>query len=221
MSHVGGVPEPAPAPTKARPEIGSTSMANVIQNWLDSIMSIGSWTTLRSIGNSRLVQASVAFPFVGYVILFNGDVARFLGMDAIDHRDFTNVFDWLWRQKLFFMYFGLMALGIGSTIYQIRCPYFVKKYGDWADFINGDGESYSYSYLRELGTAVGITYPEDYTEKESGSVGSEIMQAWYERQSLDLPVARFFVSLFFVTGFALLAVPSTLTAIKVIGIAFR
>jgi hypothetical protein len=77
---------------------------------------IPTWASLRSIGNSRAVQASVAFPVIGYLVLLSSQFTSFFdgGLigDVKHHRDA----DWwnrMWSLKLYFVYFGLLFLGIG------------------------------------------------------------------------------------------------------------
>jgi hypothetical protein len=147
------------------------------------------WATLRSFGNSRAVQLSVLFPIVGYLILFNDEVARFLSMAALDKKPSPQgVFETLWRAKLYFVYFGLMAMGIGSGIYQVSCPYLIKKYGDWADYVRFDGESISEEGMSQLGKLVGIDYWAENREQRD-SLGADIMRNWYGQLSRRKPTA--------------------------------
>jgi hypothetical protein len=90
------------------------------------------WTQLRSIGNSRIVQASVLFPFIGYLILFNDQATSLLSTVRLDHAlPNEGWFATVWARKLYFLYFGLMSLGFGSLGYSQYCPRIIKKYGDW------------------------------------------------------------------------------------------
>ena len=84
------------------------------------------WAQLRSAGNSRIVQTSVLFPLVGYLILFNDQVISFLSMHKLDHPP-DGFLASIWTRKLYFLYFGLMSLGIGSFIYSLRCPFIICR----------------------------------------------------------------------------------------------
>ena len=174
-----------------------------------------SWASLRSVGNSKIVQLSAIFPFIGYLILFNDEVAKFLSMAGLDNAPTGRLFDNLWRQKLYFLYFGLMFTGVASTVYQVWCPYLVKKHGDWADYVRIDGDSLSDAAAESLGTALGRNYAYDCMIKNSDNVTMDYMREWYSEQSNDKPFARFSVTVFFGAGFFLLAIPSMLSAIKV------
>lgn len=174
-----------------------------------------SWSTLRSIGNSSLVRLSALFPFVGYFILFNDNVTTFLQAHGLENPPIgVSLLDNLWSKKLYFLYFGLMLSGAGSILYQWWCPPEVKKHQDWKDYIALEGETPSFTYLRELGNKVGINYIPSHDR--SGSDGSDIMQRWYEMQNKSFFVARSVVTLLFAASFILLSIPSVLTATKVL-----
>lgn len=174
------------------------------------------WVTLRSLGNSRAVQLSVLFPAVGYLILFNDQIARFLNMEALDqHLSQVTVVTALWRSKLYFLYCGLMAMGMGSAIYQIACPYIVKKHGDWADYVRVDGDSISDAGAEQLATALGANYHASWPLEVRENATVDLMRNWYGYQSSIRPIARYAVTILFLVGLGLLAVPSVLTAIKV------
>jgi hypothetical protein len=59
------------------------------------------WMELRSVGNSRVVQTSVVFPLIGYLILFNDQVASFLVMRGLDMASPAHGWvAWIWARKL-------------------------------------------------------------------------------------------------------------------------
>jgi hypothetical protein len=174
------------------------------------------WVTLRSFGNSRAVQLSAIFPFVGYLILFNDDISRYLSMQALDKPEAYGLIDRLWTAKLYFIYFGLMFLGIGSFIYQWSCPFIIKKHPDSIDYIKHDSESVSETAVISLGRVVGIPYNSFAAKDERDEAVMDIMRAWYADQSKDKQALRIVVTIFFGAGSLLLAVPSLLTAYKVL-----
>lgn len=135
------------------------------------------WSTLRSLGNSRAVQFSAIFPAIGYFILFNDEVARFLGMAALDRSpNHGGLLEHLWGLKLFFLYFGLMSLGLGSALYQFKCPYIIKKHGDWMDYVRLDGDSLSGRAAADLAQTVGIPYSDTESEMSQDEAIMRSMQ---------------------------------------------
>lgn len=168
-----------------------------------------SWAELRSIGNSRLVQASILFPLVGYLILFNDEVGSFFRTGKLDAAaPSLELIGWLWARKLYFLYFGLMSLGIGSAVYSIWCPHIVKKHADFADYIRLDGAALSSEAVMELSRLISF-YPSDK---------QDILRAWYAYLSDSSPWARNASTVLFGAGFLLLAVPSAISAIKIVAL---
>jgi hypothetical protein len=113
---------------------------------LDQVLVFTHWDKLRALGNSRIVQISGAFPLIGYVILVNEEAVRILRSTPF----FGDRIDAAPSWRLYLIYYGLMFLGAGSLVYQVRCPYIVKKYADPFDFIRTDKESYTNADLDEL-----------------------------------------------------------------------
>lgn len=173
------------------------------------------WDILRSIGNSRAVQMSVLFPAIGYLILFNDQVARFLSMQALEVSSTGSVIEFLWRTKLYFLYFGLMAMGVGSGIYQMACPFIIKKHGDSLDYIRIDGNSISYQSAQHLGHDLGMELQLKQSKDALDNDIMNIMQNWYADQSKVKPYLRNAVTALFGIGGVLLAIPSVAAAIKI------
>lgn len=172
------------------------------------------WTTLRSLGNSQSVKLSALFPFVGFWILFNDQAHQFLKISVLDgDLSSKSWIESLWLNKIFFVYFGLLFLGIGSFIYQARCPYIIKKHADWSDYVTGDGEAMNAAQLFNLSKVLDID-----VDQAGGSLDkarSFLMQNWYADQSADKPFSRLITASCFFIGLGLLAVPSIISAIKV------
>jgi hypothetical protein len=179
-----------------------------------------SWAELRSLGNSRVVQASAMFPFVGYLILFNDQLNSFFVTAGLDNAPpSVDWVAWLWSRKLYFLYFGLMALGIGSFVYTWKCPPFVKKHGDFADYIRIDGPSLSTSAVLEIGESFG--FPKDDVLKDVSKYKPDILRFWYADRSNAHRVARDLTTVLFGVGLFLLAIPSAISAFKIAALFLR
>jgi hypothetical protein len=167
---------------------------------------LSTWMELRALGNSRAVQASVLFPVVGYLILFNDQVSTFLSISRLENAQPTlGVLGWAWSHKLHFIYFGLMSLGLGSFIYSFRCPFIIKKHGDFADYVRIDGPSISDETAYEYRQILGIP----------AQSKADILHHWYAQHSAQRPFSRIAVTILFAVGLALLAVPSFISALKI------
>lgn len=83
------------------------------------------WSTLRAVANSRFATATMLIPLIGYLLLFNGTIIDYLrlaqdfaGIEGGDpnQRSIQTI------NKLYFTYFGLCGIAVGSLIFRLRCP---------------------------------------------------------------------------------------------------
>lgn len=97
-----------------------------------------SWSSLSSLGNSSIVKLTVIVPILGTILVFNESVASFLRLAQGYLADIgvaeTQQNEYSLRQ-LYFLYFGLSAVGIGSLIFGLLCPTMVKKHPDALDHV--------------------------------------------------------------------------------------
>jgi hypothetical protein len=180
---------------------------------------IPTWTQLRAIGNSRAIQASVAFPIVGYLVLLSSHFTTFFDGGLAGQSQHHSL-DWwsrLWALKLYFVYFGLLSLGIGSALYQWRCPRQIKKHGDWEDYVRIDGDIMNDTYVRILGQTIGRNFDNEILKGETGaSLRLQYLHQHYARLSAEEKFCRAVVACFFAVGLLLLFVPSSMTAVKIV-----
>jgi hypothetical protein len=195
----------------------------VTQDKLDKLRTrfIPTWASLRSIGNSRAIQASVAFPVIGYLVLLSSQFTSIFdgGLTGEAHQGG----DWwsrLWSLKLYFVYFGLLSLGIGSALYQYRCPRQIKKHGDWEDYVRIDGPAMTESYITAIGKLIGREYMPDLVNAKghATAVHNQYLRLHYATLSAEAKYSRLAVTFFFTYGLGLLAVPSLMTALKIIAL---
>ena len=173
------------------------------------------WGNLRVFGNSRPVQMATIFPIVGYFILLSTPVTNLIDGGIAGPVASGNLIDAAWSFKLYFVYFGLISLGIGSAIYQMRCPREVKKYADNAEFVLIHSDAVTMNELRFMADETVHqegTLPAHYQQPE---YRIPTMKKFYALKSHELPLSRLATTIFFFSGFALLAVPSLLTLTRV------
>src|SRR3954452_15966758 len=102
-----------------------------IRKWLNAVPN---WSTLRTLGQSRLLALTALVPFLGSLILFNQQLVDFLLLSPSLVGKWTGVTDQnavtvsraftLGRLQL--TYFGLCFLGISS----LRCPAEIKRFSN-------------------------------------------------------------------------------------------
>lgn len=173
------------------------------------------WSALRSLGNSPSVSLSVVFPFVGYWILFSDFASQYLSMSSLDSPPADSSFlGWLSQSRLYFLYFGLLFLGIGSFIYQVRCPYIIKKHADWSDYVIGDGAAMSSRHVTSLGHVLGVIETTAPTP-DLDTTRVLFMQRWFAEESYKHTLPRLAVAMCFYVGLTLIAIPSAVSALKI------
>jgi hypothetical protein len=174
------------------------------------------WAGLRGIGNSSAVRASIIVPVIGYLIILNSTVADFLKLHGIEwaHQP-ASVWDHLWSLKLYLVYFGLMFLGVGAAIYQWQCPPFVKKYGDWADYVAGVAPHADRKQIEFLGRTVGRNVDMDELTGNADDHARSYLRQHYAYMSKNGFGWRVATTVLFASGFALLSIPSFMTAVRV------
>lgn len=173
------------------------------------------WADLRGVGNSAPVRASIVVPVIGYLIILNSTLADYLKLHGVEwvHQP-AGVWDRLWAVKLYLVYFGLMFLGIGAAIYQWKCPPFIKKYSNWADYVAGVEPYTELSQIDALAEIVGIPL-EIHDFRRQGDELKFLLRAHYAQMSSYYPRWRLAEALLFGAGFLLLAIPSGMTAVRV------
>lgn len=100
--------------------------------------SLPRWSRLREAGNSNLVQLTILIPLIGYLIIFNEQVASYLelikevsGGQAVEGLSVS--------PRLLLIYFGLCLISFGAILYRRYCPIEIKRYGSSTEFVGGDG----------------------------------------------------------------------------------
>jgi hypothetical protein len=111
--------------------------------------------------------------------------------------------------------FGLMFLGVGAALYQLKCPPFVKKYGDWADYVAGVAPHADYKSMVSLGYSIGRDPGRDQLTGTSDDWARSYLREHYGLMSIEFRGWRIATAVLFAWGFALLAIPSFMTAVRV------
>lgn len=104
------------------------------------------WLTLSSIGRSRAVSLTIIIPFVGYIILFNEYIikyflfARAVIVDVSPNIDIDIAQNKISLENLYFLYFGLLFLGLASSLFSFFCPEEIKQNKTSNEFIKSEEE---------------------------------------------------------------------------------
>jgi hypothetical protein len=171
------------------------------------------------------MRLTILLPVIGYFILFNDKVGEFLRLNSRIEAPQASP-----STNLMLVYFGLLILSMGSTLYAYYCHDRVKYYGTATAYIGGDGPHLT------TRTYDDILYELQDTQYEALAPRSEFMEQFPERvpefrkDILDLvfrkwdsdyPIARAGTAVFYIAGLVILFIPSANVFFKVAGIFFR
>lgn len=84
------------------------------------------WTSIRLLGESRLVKATVFIPVFGYIILFGEKYKDYLKVVFEDYSSW----------KMIFLYFGFTSIAFSTILFAWFCPRVVKLYKSEEDYID-------------------------------------------------------------------------------------
>ena len=114
---------------------------------------VPSWQSLRNLGNSRLVASSIFFPVVGYYILYGEEFQRYFQL--VSHLSQTTensrLINWIlsWSRANL-LYLGMVAVSLGTLIYQVFCPAIVKEYASGRAYVSIDTQTRSVYLIKYL-----------------------------------------------------------------------
>lgn len=122
---------------------------------------IPGWSSLRSIGRSRVVSFTIITPFVGWLILLNSEFVRFVTLTsalfkkAEQNGVAATVFT---ESSLLFTYMGLVCIGLGSLLYTIACPVTIKSHDSERDYVASESDRVTQIYLNYISGVVATRY---------------------------------------------------------------
>lgn len=137
---------------------------------------VPTWSTLRTLGQSKLLLMTALIPFLGTLILFNQQFVDFLLLSPsiVGHwigvtgssaeeasRNMT-----LGRLQL--TYFGLVFLGLGSFLFALSCPNELKRNDGISEFIEKERPLITRSRIGLLVTDVVADYLKNHGEEARG-----------------------------------------------------
>ena len=92
------------------------------------------WSSLGTVGQSHVVKLTIFVPFVGYILFFNSHINEIISLTTdVFKVDIAakNIVSW----RLTCTYFGLLILGLGTSLYVLFAPEAIKRHPLIADYI--------------------------------------------------------------------------------------
>jgi hypothetical protein len=205
-----------------------------LRDWSSFVPFPPKWSTLRVIGNSTLVRATVVMPFIGYLILFNSHIVEALRPAVEIFPDCANggcAQSFIWS-RLFYLYFGLIFLGVGSFVYQLRCDPNIKRFDTSETFTASVSavvtESDLFTYQEMIERVGGPAHAtRDFLAGELANLDQaprlklSILNKFYRAVDGGRYFSRLFVALCYFIGFALVLFPSSQTSIHILVILLK
>ena len=100
------------------------------------------WSTLAKIGRSPLIKLTLLVPFVGTLLAFSDGVANILALADFFQKDADiedgNAFIYT---NLYFSYFGLCSLALGSLLFLVFCPREISDEPNETNFVTNSATS--------------------------------------------------------------------------------
>jgi hypothetical protein len=95
------------------------------------------WSSLSKIGNSRVAAITIFAPIVGYLVVFNSTLSEYVtlvtpfaaepaGLDVIDY---------LHGKRLYFLYLGVLLVGLATVLYAALAPEPIKIAASAVDYV--------------------------------------------------------------------------------------
>ncbi|MFC1719565.1 hypothetical protein ACFL00_00310 [Pseudomonadota bacterium] len=194
------------------------------------------WETFARTGNSTFVRLTILVPILGYLIIFNNYLVSLFEISPIyvpsladDSAGFLDS-----KYRLYYFYFGLFFVGIGSITYQLFCPSLIKEFRSIFHYLEKGRKAYSRYGLNELYNSMlkskseeakrtlhtisdearerGVVddNPDDYEgwENHLESYDIELKRAYWTHLNHSNVLFRVITQICFFLGFLFLAVPS-------------
>jgi hypothetical protein len=190
---------------------------------------IPSWSALRALGDSKVIKLTCLTPFLGYVIVLSDyfmtlltQVNSYLSLSKPEEAAISNAY---------FMYFGLLSLGVASGIYALFAPNLTKEYQSIRCYLNENIDYVTLSKLvglachvkkeftqkdKEEHTIFGrINSFEQVTNENSSSFTKELrtlsvdlFSHFWNQTAYSKKIIRVLITMFYAIGFILLLVPT-------------
>ena len=201
------------------------------------------WSQHRAIGNSPASKATILVPLVGYLILFNESVVEWVNLGLLFEGQNNDPAKVGWR--LLVLYFGLIAVALGTVLYGMFAPKSQVRYPDAHEYARGVTQFHAtpealHGLLTTLANMLAKCERAPISaiaaaKVELKEINTEEVQAWwnlaspearsaksattllavYNLEDYRFPALRLLVALFYLLGFGLLAIPSIFVFVRV------
>ncbi len=95
------------------------------------------WSSLAKIGNSRIAAITIFAPIIGYLVVFNSTLSEYValvtpfGTESVE----LNLIDYLHGKRLYFLYMGVLAVGLATALYSALAPGPIKTAASAVEYV--------------------------------------------------------------------------------------
>jgi hypothetical protein len=196
--------------------------------------SVLTWSRLRGIGKSSAAKLTVLLPLIGYLIIFNKNVADFLHLAS----EFTEAADTQFgiAPKLMLVYLGICAVALGQVMYGVFSPVEVKAYGHETPYVLDAVRVTKDFEYEKLEAALRVSaYRSEYirmrdryertpgppiTEEQKAHINNGVLHLYFRLLNNRWWAARWSAGAFYLIGFVCLVIPSAGVFFRVLKIIF-
>lgn len=111
------------------------------------------WSALKRIGQSKLLQLTILIPIFGYMIFFNYELVDIVKKSTnylYDKNIINTKVLFINSYKLYYLYFGFSLLGIASILYKIVSPDLINEYLSLREYIEKETNIMNYNNTKRL-----------------------------------------------------------------------
>ncbi len=207
------------------------------------ILKASEWANVTKIGRSKIVSLTILVPIFGYLILFN---EHLINLFEISGQIFSEVIESSdkpssssvsseSKTRMYYFYFGLTFLGIGSIVYQIFCPKIIKEYASNREYVREETAFMTEKRVKHISSQLdknkkvitknlqeilasyenGWLIANDDAGFKKNAAITDLLFLYWKSENQSKIIARTAVFLFYIAGFLALAYPSLLMFLKV------
>jgi hypothetical protein len=178
------------------------------------------WTSLRTLSNSQVTRSAVIIPLIGYMLIFNDKISRFLNLAA--ELGGSESISGL-SPRLLWIYFGLCFVAFANALYNFCCPREVKEYPSASAYLIGETESLGETALSAISSRLSRSdMKEDYQKVMNYYAGrpteyrKELLRLNFDFLNTRHRSVRILSAISYIIGFLCLGVPSAQVFVRVL-----
>lgn len=152
-------------------------------NWLRQTFN---WELVSGFGRSSFATASIAAPFIGYLIIYHSSFDQYIFNVGMQYNQINQMASCTplmsGAEKLNFIYLGLTLIGFGSIVFRIFAPQLIKTFPNISEYIERELVRVTARNLRSMFVTI--------KARRRGIINDFVERApWLQRDNCTLKIA--------------------------------